>query len=520
MTLKFVLRISLYLVGSLWLLSSATNCESASIEKTTNFNFTGRQSKPTAAPNKGQDVVRIVIFWMNGCSHCHEVLDNVLPPIQDKYGEQLEIKLVELVGGEEVLALYQLAERMGIPKEKVGVPFLVIGEYKMIGFEQIAAELPGLIEKYLISGGANWPDIPSIEAVAVEATPSPPIIQLTPSPSSEANSPTAVTQAVLFNSPGCHDCQLVVAQAITPAREKYGDQFELITIDIVTSEDVEYLYQAAAAFDLQKEQIDLPLLIIGDSVLIGEKIVSDLPDLIEQYLSAGGVAYPQLLERTSIHTPVSKPPPTAAPFLMQNVASTEPAEYELSTTSVPNGFILAAWVMFVMVVVLAYTGFIFIRLVLSHSTSEPIVLRRLEWLIPVLALVGIGVSGYLTYVENQAVRAVCGPVGDCNAVQSSPYARLFGLLPLGILGLAGYILLLTTWYIQRSTAGNPADWAAFALFCMAFVGMLFSLYLTYLELFVIKAVCVWCLTSAVIISLILLLSLGPADRHIKYWRTV
>ena len=46
-------------------------------------------------------------------------------------------------------------------------------------------------------------------------------------------------------------------------------------------------------------------------------------------------------------------------------------------------------------------------------------------------------AGYLTYVETQLVQAVCGPVGDCNAVQSSSYARLFGVLPVGVLGASG-----------------------------------------------------------------------------------
>lgn len=466
----------------------------------------------TVAPDKLTSVVRVIMFWMDGCPHCHEVLDNGLPSIQEKYGEKLEIKLIELVGGEEVTALYQLAESRGISKEKVEVPFLVIGEYTLIGAEKIPAELPGLIDSYLAFGGVDWPKIPELEAVSQKTTPSPAAIP---------NEPTsgAIVEAVLFNTPDCHDCQVVIAQAITPARERYGDLFQLETVNIVTSEDVEYLYQTAAAYGLQKEQVDLPLLIIGDSVLVGEKIVSDLPNLIEQNLSAGGVAYPQSLERPGTQTPEVKPSPITTPSPMQTVSPTEPTADASSTNRIPNGYLLAVLVMFMMVVVLAYTGFIFIRLVSGHSPSNPFGLQRLEWLIPILALLGIGASGYLAYVETQAVPAVCGPVGDCNAVQSSPYASLFGLLPVGVLGLIGYILILAAWYIQRSPFVNLAAWAGLALFVIAFGGTLFSLYLTYLEPFVIHAVCVWCLTSAVIITLILMLSLGPANRHFNNWRT-
>ncbi len=474
----------------------------------------------TVAPDKLTSVVRAIMFWMDGCPHCHEVLDNGLPSIQEKYGEKLEIKLIELVGGEEVTALYQLAESRGISKEKVEVPFLVIGEYTLIGAEQIPAELPGLIEEYLTSGGVDWPEISGLESADKDATPSPTISQLMGSPTLNGRSSEGIVHAVLFNTPGCHDCELIFRQAIAPVREKFGDKFELQTIDIVSLEDVDYLYQAAAVYGLQTEQVDLPLLIIGDSVLVGEKIISDLPELIEGYLSAGGVDYPQLLEHTGMQTPEVKPSPTANPSPMQNVASTEPTGFAQSTTNTPNGFLPAILVMLMMVVVLAYAVLVFMRTVLGHSLSNPPGVGRLEWLIPILALLGIGVSGYLAYVETQAVPAVCGPVGDCNAVQSSPYARLLGLLPVGVLGLIGYILILVAWYIQRSPLGNSATWAGFVLFIIAFGGTLFSLYLTYLEPFVIHAVCVWCLTSAVIITLILLLSLGPVTRHFKKWRTV
>lgn len=172
-----------------------------------------------------------------------------------------------------------------------------------------------------------------------------------------------------------------------------------------------------------------------------------------------------------------------------------------------------------MVFVLVYTGFNFIRLVLNRSLSFPYVIRRFEWLIPILALLGIAVSGYLAYVETQSVPAACGPVGDCNAVQNSPYPRLFGLLPVGVLGLISFFIILVLWVCQRKAHGNSAALAGTALFIIAFGGTLFSLYLTYLEPFVIQAVCIWCLTSAVIITLILLLNLGPANRHFNNWRT-
>jgi uncharacterized membrane protein len=130
--------------------------------------------------------------------------------------------------------------------------------------------------------------------------------------------------------------------------------------------------------------------------------------------------------------------------------------------------------------------------------------------IPILCVIGLGVAGYLSFVETLKVVAICGPVGDCNTVQSSPFARLFGLLPVGWLGLLGYVAILIAWTVGQLSKGGPSDLAAVAVFALALFGVLFSMYLTYLELAVILAVCMWCLASAVIMALLLILAVGPA----------
>lgn len=112
-----------------------------------------------------------------------------------------------------------------------------------------------------------------------------------------------------------------------------------------------------------------------------------------------------------------------------------------------------------------------------------------------LALVGIGVAGYLTWVHYAEVEPVCvGGGGGCERVQTSEYADLFGI-PVAVLGLAGYISILLA-SLGRS---EPFRLAAAAL---ALAGAGFSLYLTYLELFVIEAICQWCVASAVLMCLL------------------
>jgi uncharacterized membrane protein len=144
-----------------------------------------------------------------------------------------------------------------------------------------------------------------------------------------------------------------------------------------------------------------------------------------------------------------------------------------------------------------------------HSSGAPPG-NRLGWLTPALCVAGMGVAGYLAYVETTHVEAVCGPVGDCNSVQQSEYARLFGILPIGVLGLVGYIMILFAWGIGRLAKPRLAAYASLAMLGLTAAGLLFSIYLTFLEPFVIGATCAWCLTSAIIMTALFWLSITPA----------
>jgi uncharacterized membrane protein len=175
-----------------------------------------------------------------------------------------------------------------------------------------------------------------------------------------------------------------------------------------------------------------------------------------------------------------------------------------------NGLVLAVAIMIGMAAALIFVGVTWARAWKSDLASAPSQATWIDAAMLVLIIAGLAVAGYLTYVETQAVAAVCGPVGDCNAVQTSSYARLFGVLPVGLLGMIGYVAILVAWLWGRFRSDRLADYAPLAVHGMAIFGALFSLYLTFLEPFVIKAVCLWCLTSAVVMTLVMLLSLPLA----------
>jgi len=134
-----------------------------------------------------------------------------------------------------------------------------------------------------------------------------------------------------------------------------------------------------------------------------------------------------------------------------------------------------------------------------------------EWLIPLLSIIGIGIAGYLAYIELNQLEAVCGPVGNCNTVQQSEYATLFGFLPIGVLGVMGYLFIIILWLARLLDLPGYTRILNLALFGITLFGILFSIYLTFLEPFVIGATCIWCLSSAVIMTILFLLAAGKLN---------
>ena len=123
--------------------------------------------------------------------------------------------------------------------------------------------------------------------------------------------------------------------------------------------------------------------------------------------------------------------------------------------------------------------------------------RALRLAAAIVALAGIGVAGYLTWVHFDDAALVCVAGAGCETVQESEYAEIAGV-PVAALGLVAYsiVLGLVAW-------DSPA--ARLAAATIALVGLLFSTYLLVLQLFVIDAVCVWCMANDVVIAPLLAL---------------
>lgn len=119
-------------------------------------------------------------------------------------------------------------------------------------------------------------------------------------------------------------------------------------------------------------------------------------------------------------------------------------------------------------------------------------LSRVEIAALALCVLGLLVAGYLTYVHYEGLEPFCLAGGGCETVQSSRYADFLGV-PVSVLGLLGYVSIAFFLLLRGEIARMIT-----ALLALSGAG--FSAYLTYLEIFEIKAICQWCVVSAVLMT--------------------
>ena len=117
--------------------------------------------------------------------------------------------------------------------------------------------------------------------------------------------------------------------------------------------------------------------------------------------------------------------------------------------------------------------------------------RLLRVALLLVSAVGIGVATYLTYVHYRPAALICTAGGGCETVQDSKYAVLAGI-PLAVLGLTAWITVLgmTIWNSELARTLTAA---------LAVGALAFAAYLVILQLFVIDAICVWCMANDVVL---------------------
>jgi uncharacterized membrane protein len=131
-----------------------------------------------------------------------------------------------------------------------------------------------------------------------------------------------------------------------------------------------------------------------------------------------------------------------------------------------------------------------------------------------LSLAGLFISAYLYLYKLGKIGSLACGTGGCEAVQWSPWSQIAGIEVslLGVLGYAG-LLLLSLAALQPGLIQQR--WPGVLLAVLAGIGVLFTVYLTYLELFVIHAICRWCVASGFVILAILVVSLLDVRRRAR-----
>jgi len=291
---------------------------------------------------------------------------------------------------------------------------------------------------------------------------------------------------VFFYSPTCGHCHEVMSTILPELQNQYGSRLKILGLNVDEPEVEAMMNLALRRYDPSLSP-GTPVIMIGDDLLQGRNaIMARLKTLVASYLASGGADWPDL-PGLSKYTETPQPP-AAAP--QQAPLSERFARDKAGNT-------LAVIVLVVLIAALPAALW---PAAWQKRLQVPDVLM--------LALAGLGllIAAYLAWVEMTNTAAICGPVGDCNAVQASQYALLFNFLPVGLLGVIGYVAILAATIgaiIGKSAWRQRSNLLAFLLCSF---GLSFSIYLTFLEPFVIGATCAWCLTSALIMAALTLMS--------------
>ena len=268
-----------------------------------------------AGPVRAKGPVELVYFFDQYCSSCAEIHTDVIQPLQQQYGEQLRIVEMDIADEAAFELLLALEEEHAVSGGEI--PEVFIGDQALVGPEAIEAELAALVERALEQGGVALPA--PVAAYLETAATAPTTAE--PSPSTgraPVSAEAGQVHLLLFWSPTCGACHKVIEQVLPPIQEQYGDALLISTVSIATEPAQEFWFQAMGDVGLGGDSAYIPMLFVGEQVLIGSGAIAEqLPGLIESHLAAGGLAAPPALagheHLTRPFTNMDGPAPTAAP---------------------------------------------------------------------------------------------------------------------------------------------------------------------------------------------------------------
>ena len=242
---------------------------------------------------EGDPVVRMVYFTAAECPHCAAVMNEVLAPLQAKYGDQMQIKVIEISDPANYEMLIRAEEIFGVSPEERGIPTLIVCGQVSIGEDAIREQLCCLLDRCLEKGGASWPDIPGLQEIAVESAEG---LGVGLNPGLEGVEPCGPEDTLACEAPlsiwaayfyevGCQECSRAEYD-IRYAQSKYP---QLLVEEYNIQEDAalaEWLGTRAGV--PEKQRLATPAFFAGDEYLIGADITSKaVLALAEKYALTG-----------------------------------------------------------------------------------------------------------------------------------------------------------------------------------------------------------------------------------------
>ena len=257
------------------------------------------------APVAGAEepVVRFFVFEAQDCEHCRVVREEVLAPVQQEYGRQVEIQTFDIGAMENYEVMVRLEKEYGV--SGLAIPQIFIGDTVLVGEEQIRERLGDLVDQYLEAGGCDYPtkDKPVVAPAMPSGTAAEPFCE-DPAAVSEADvcevvggELAAPVYVAYFHSPGCSECDRV-SYDLSYLEQRYPN-LEVRKFDINTCAPLNEAMSERSGVP-PEERLLTPAVFIGDEYLVGDELtVERLEEVIKAHGQAGCIPPWEGLEEES-----------------------------------------------------------------------------------------------------------------------------------------------------------------------------------------------------------------------------
>ncbi len=243
---------------------------------------------PAATPAYAEDAVHAYYFYANDCPHCLATLEDVIYPLQDQWGDQLDIRLLEIGDPAYYEALLAAESAFEVGTAERMIPTLVVGDQILVGEVEIGEQFPSIVASGVQAGGIPFPTVEGLDPDALVSV-SPVAAEATDEAceTGESCEIAAPLFAAYFYQTGCNECSRVEAD-LKYLRTKYP-QLQVQEYNIYDHADLATWMTEQIGY---QGDFHTPALFIGDTVLVGEEIYPEaIVPLLEANAQSGAEAY-------------------------------------------------------------------------------------------------------------------------------------------------------------------------------------------------------------------------------------